>query len=126
MESTDKSYEKRQLEQHSVEELSNPSTSSSLPVCAKKREDFLEKAFRIPTVSKKSPKRPKSLRPRPPAVATSDEFKAWFKQMEQNKENEEQKRQEKKAARESKKQRKQTNLTAEKERPKPRTTKSGM
>lgn len=92
-----------QVEPNSVEVLANSATTSSSPLCEmSNREDFLEKAFRIPTVSMKPSKRAKSQRPRPPAVATSDEFREWFREMEQNKENEEQKRQEKKAEREKK------------------------
>lgn len=86
--------------QQSSAECSSSSTSSS--VFAKDREDFLEKAFRVPTKSQKPSKRLKSIRPQPPAVVTSDEFREWYKKMEQNKENEEQKRQANKAAREAK------------------------
>lgn len=48
---------------------------------------------------------PKASRRRanPPAVATSDEYRAWFERMEADKQKEEQIRAEKKAAREAKK-----------------------
>ncbi|XP_062545718.1 uncharacterized protein LOC134212139 [Armigeres subalbatus] len=82
-----------------LEETTNTSKSSLQPVCTQDREDFMERAFRIPTVFAKPPKCQKLLRPRPPTVATSDEFREWLITTELNKENKERERVEKKAAR---------------------------
>lgn len=117
----EKSLDENSLELPLEPTISASSSKSSRPAeDMNSREDFLEKAFTIPTVSRKSPKRAKSNRPRPPAVATSEEFREWYKEMEQNKENEEQKRQEKKAARETKRKKKTSNV---KQRPKTKTQK---
>ncbi|XP_021706291.1 uncharacterized protein LOC110678065 [Aedes aegypti] len=117
----EKSLDENSLELPLEPTISASSSKSSRPAeDMNSREDFLEKAFTIPTVSRKSPKRAKSNRPRPPAVATSEEFREWYKEMEQNKENEEQKRQEKKAARETKRKKKTSYV---KQRPKTKTQK---
>lgn len=66
--------------------------------------DYFDKSFFKPSVSLPSAKPGKKYRPRAPVVATSEEFKKYFEDLELEKENIEQERLHKKAAREKKKQ----------------------
>lgn len=74
----------------------NPNPSS--------KEDFFDKAFRVVDNPQKDQKRIRKQRPRPPTVATSEQYKEWYQKSENEKQMEEQLRGEKKAAREKKKQ----------------------
>lgn len=67
-------------------------------------EDFFDKAFHLPIITQRKPLINRKQRPRPPAVATSDEFKEFFEKQERQKLQEEKCRDEKRAAREAKKQ----------------------
>lgn len=66
------------------------------------KENLFNTAFVLPKITPKAPKGFRK-RPRPPAVSTSDEYRAWFLKMESEKQKEEQIRVEKKAARDAKK-----------------------
>ncbi|KXJ81785.1 hypothetical protein RP20_CCG017789 [Aedes albopictus] len=66
------------------------------------KQNLFSAAFVLPKITPKAPKGCRK-RPRPPAVATSDEYRAWFLKVESDKQKEEQLRAEKKAARDAKK-----------------------
>lgn len=72
--------------------------------CKHTREDFFDKAFRAVDNPQKGQKKVRKQRPRPPTVATSEEYRRWFEELEKEKQVEEQLKAEKKAAREKKKQ----------------------
>lgn len=86
----------------------NSSESKSLPpdmprtALSELKQNLFSTAFVLPKITPKAPKGCRK-RPRPPAVATSDEYRAWFLKVESDKQKEEQLRAEKKAARDAKK-----------------------
>lgn len=75
---------------------------SPCSVLSERNQNSFNDAFVLSKSTPKLLKAPRK-RPRPPAVATSDEYRAWFERMESDKQQEEQSRAEKKAAREAKK-----------------------
>lgn len=76
------------VNQNSTEDPKSPSQALSSLSLAGVKQNLFSVAFALPKATPKPPKDRK--RPRPPAVATSDEYRAWFQKIELDKKNEEQ------------------------------------
>lgn len=67
------------------------------------KDDVFDRAFQTPLGAARKTGQTRKYRPRPPAVATSEAFKAYLKDMEAEKYNQEQEKLQKKIVREEKK-----------------------